>query len=100
MSAIDFLTDEDRDLIESEDDLDFVEDISDRQHVQDILELEPGELVTDPLIGVGVERYINGKQDGSLKKSIYLQLQADRYNVKTLQIDDDGNIDIDAERES
>lgn len=99
MSAIDFITNEDQDLLESDTDLDFVEDVSDSQHIHDLLQLEPGELAYDPLIGVGIERNMNGKADGSLKKTIYLQLQADRYSVKQLLIDDEGNINIDAERE-
>lgn len=98
MNAIDYIVDSDNDLVEG-DDLDFVEDISDGQHIQDILQLEPGELKYDPLIGVGIERYINGLADGSLKKNIFLQLEADNYNVKELQVTDGGNIEIDAERE-
>lgn len=100
MSAIDFITDEDQDLLESANDLDFVEDESDSQHIHDLLQLEPGELIYDPLMGVGIERNINGKADGSLKKMIYLQLQADGYSVRQLTIDDEGNIDINAEREN
>lgn len=98
MSAIDFLLDENNDLLEG-DDYDIVEGDSDRQHIQDILQLEPGELKYDPLMGVGIERYMNGLADGSLNKNIYLQLQADKYNVKEMQIDENGNIGINAQRE-
>jgi hypothetical protein len=99
MSAIDFLLSDDGDLFETATGQ-WVDTNSDGQHVHDILQLEPGELVTDPLIGVGIERNINGNVDGSLKKNIYLQLQADGYRVNLLSVDENGNIEIDVERES
>lgn len=99
MSAIDFILDVDNDLVESTDG-DFVEGESDGQHIQDLLMLEPGELVYDPLIGVAIERYRNGMADGNLNKTIYMQLQADRYKIEKLLIEGSGNIEIDAVRES
>lgn len=99
MSATDYIVDEHNDMVEAAD-FDFTEDSSDGQHIQDLLQLEPGELLYDPLMGVGIERYINGLADGNLRKNIYLQLQADKYRVNKLLIDNEGNIDIDADRES
>lgn len=97
MSAIDFLLDDNDDLLE-DDSGDIIEGVSDGQNIKDLLNLEPGELKYDPLMGVGITRYINGKADASLNKTISMQLQADRFVLNEFSIDRDGNIDIDAER--
>ena len=98
MIAIDYLTDEDGDMVEDATTLDFVEGESDDQHIQDIMRFEPGEMKYDVLMGVGIEKQINGvTNDGALRKLITLQLEADNYRVSELKIEGE-LIDINAER--
>jgi hypothetical protein len=98
MTAIDYLTDEDGDMQEDAVTLDFVEGVSDDQHIEDIIRFEPGEMKYDVLMGVGIEKQINGiTNNGGLRKLITLQLEADGYRVSELRIDGE-LIDINAER--
>lgn len=96
MTSNDFLTDESGDLLEENGD--WVEGASDDQHIYDLIDLEPGELKLDPLIGVGIRKAVNGVIDGGVERNIYLQLQADKYRIKSLSFNYP-NVDIDAERE-
>ncbi|MGQ0737670.1 MAG: hypothetical protein ACT4OJ_01295 [Bacteroidota bacterium] len=98
MIAIDYLTDDNGDIAEDPVTLDFVEGASDDQHIEDIMRFEPGEMKYDVLMGVGIEKQINGvTNDGALRKLITLQLEADDYRVSELRIAGE-LIDINAER--
>lgn len=100
MISFDYLMDEDGDMVEDANTLDFVEGESDDQHIQDIMRFEPGELKYDVLMGVGIEKQVNGiSNDGALRKLITLQLEADNYRVSQLRIQGE-LIDINAERTS
>ncbi len=99
-NAIDFLIEDDGDLVENPVTLDWEEGNSDGQHIQDILQLEPGELKYDILMGVGITRAINGPAaDGQLRRIIQMQLEADDYSIKKLTVTNE-TIEIDAERNS
>ena len=78
---------------------DFAIGESDGQHIQDILLIEPGELKSDLLTGVGIQKKINGSADGELRATTMLQLQADGYQVNSLNLNEE-IIQIDAERNS
>lgn len=76
---------------------DFVIGESDGQHIEAIFILEPGELKSNPLVGIGIQKKINGSADGDLRREAYLQLQADGYQVNQLNLNEE-IIEIDAER--
>ncbi|MGN7787424.1 hypothetical protein ACTJIJ_23020 [Niabella sp. 22666] len=92
--ARDLLYGEDGDLIIENNDL--VIGLSDYQHVELLLKCEAGEFKESPLVGVGINKYINGKMDGQLYRLINLQLEADGFKtlsveMKGEQISIDGN---------
>lgn len=66
---------------------DFVVKPSDQQHVQLIIITAMGEWKQFPLLGVGIEQFINAPASlQQLSKGIQLQLQSDNYTVKTLKV--------------
>lgn len=77
---------------------DYVMGESDMQHIEDILDAYPGEYRNAPLLGVYLQRGINGLMDGSIRRDININLQADNYLVKKVEITD-SNLNIDAERQ-
>lgn len=72
---------------------DFEIGVSDPQNVYLILMLPPGSWKQYPLTGVG-KQIINGTLDGGLRRNIQLQLEGDGYRLKALDLNSDGNIDI------
>ncbi|MBS1641539.1 MAG: hypothetical protein JSR11_03590 [Bacteroidetes bacterium] len=85
MPSIDFIQDDDLDLYE-DDNGNLVEGFSDGQHIQTILSLEPAELKSELLVGVGIKKKINGVLDGNLRKEVTLQLQGDGFTINTMNI--------------
>lgn len=77
---------------------DYVMDESDMQHIEDILDGYPGEYRNAPLLGVYLQRAVNGLMDGSIRRDININLQSDNYSVKKIEITDT-NLNIDAERQ-
>lgn len=77
---------------------DYVMGESDMQHIEDILDAYPGEYRNAPLLGVYLQRGINGLMNGSIRRDININLQADNYLVKKVEITD-SNLNIDAERQ-
>lgn len=77
---------------------DYVMDESDMQHIEDILDAYPGEYRNAPLLGVYLQRAVNGLLDGSIRRDININLQSDNYSVKKVEITDT-NLNIDAERD-
>jgi len=76
---------------------DYVMGESDMQHIEDILDAYPGEYRNAPLLGVYLQRGINGLIDGSIRRDININLQSDNYKVKKVEITDT-SLNIDAER--
>lgn len=82
---------------------DFKVDESDSQHVEHILIADKGQFRQHPLIGVGINRQMNGSiNPQEIRQTIKLQLESDGYNVRKIDIDpsDEMKIDIDAERKT
>ncbi len=65
---------------------DFVIDNSDAQNIRLLIDFHKGNLKQYPLTGVGKERLINGILDGSLRREIQQQLEADGYRLKNVRI--------------
>lgn len=98
MISIDFLRDENGDLLEDPGTLDFIEGPSDAQHKEDCMLTEPGTLIHNILAGVGLQKQINGAVDGRVKGEIQMQLEADGYKDVNISITGE-IIYIHAERE-
>jgi hypothetical protein len=78
---------------------DFVITDSDSQHVEDLIQAYTGHYKEFPLVGVGIDLYINsGGTQQELERSIRLQLESDGYSVNSIIVGNDGKITIDAER--
>jgi hypothetical protein len=75
---------------------------SDEQSIEHILISQPGMWKQSPLVGVGLEDYLNapgGAQAlNALRKNINLQLEMDGFNVINLAINDFDDIEINVER--
>src|SRR5436853_7829363 len=97
MDAEDFMLDADGDLLIENDD--YVIGLSDEQHIEDILDGYPGEYRNAPMLGVYLQRAVNGLVDGSIRRDIAINLEADNYKVGSVTISGD-NLDIDAKRKS
>jgi len=59
---------------------------ADLQNCMLIIRLHKGNVKQYPLIGYGEERLINGPVDGQARREIQMQLQADGYRPKRLEI--------------
>jgi len=78
---------------------DLVVNDSDQQHIEHILRASKGQFAQFPTIGVGMQYYVAGSiSPQALKKDISLQLRVDNFKVRTVTIDSDFRINIDAER--
>jgi hypothetical protein len=78
---------------------DFVITDSDAQHVEDIIQAYVGHYKEFPLVGVGIDLYINSSGTQlELERLIRLQLEGDGYSVNNIIVENDGKITIDAER--
>jgi hypothetical protein len=72
---------------------------SDGQHVQHICVADKGQYKQYPLLGVGLFRKINGPFNlQETKTDIKIQLRADNFTVNKVEIGQDFDIDIEAER--
>jgi phage baseplate assembly protein W len=78
---------------------DFAVRDSDAQHIQHILQTNKGENTQFPLLGAGILRYLNmsGSKLG-LKQKIRKALQMDGYRMKSLRVNDQFEIEINATR--
>lgn len=80
---------------------DLVIDYSDQQHIEDLLVSEKGDFKQSPLTGIGLLNYINApltKENRlALEKEIRLQLLADGFEIKQVEIGTEGSVNIDAE---
>lgn len=95
----DIITDSTNDLIIENGDFKLNE--SDSQHVEHIITADKGQFRQWPLIGVGINRLINGSiNPQSLKQVIKLNLESDNYNVRLIEVDsiDKLSINVDAQR--
>lgn len=81
MEAKDFKLGSDGDLVFSGGDLKI--DFSDKQHIKDIINSNTGWWKQFPLVGVGIQYYLNSSgKDQQLEREIRLQLTADGYSVE------------------
>lgn len=81
---------EDNDLLIE--DGDFVIDESDMQHIEDIIINNVGTYKEFPLVGIGIDRYINASiNPQALEREVKIQLQADGYEVKNPKVTLDPN---------
>lgn len=95
----DIITDETGDLTLQNGDL--LLGLSDSQHVEHIVLADKGHYRQNPLIGVGLARYLNGNINPvALEQEIKTNLEADNYTVNRVEIDPNsvGTLNIDAER--
>lgn len=90
----DYLYTEDMDLLIA--DGDFVVGESTFQHQQALLIAEKGELRQYPLTGVGAKSFLNDDKIGDLYPEIQKQFEADGMVVKTLSVNHEGKINVDA----
>lgn len=92
----DILFDTDGDLMIRNGDL--VVGDSTYQHVQGLLLHQKGHYKFDPLIGVGIENFLNDEvQNSELLKEVRTALEADGFIVKVLYIQEDGKLKIDGQ---
>ena len=76
---------------------DFVIDSSTAQHERLLIVSNKGEWRQHPTCGVGIERYINDEAPGDLPTAIRTELKNDGMTVKTVRMNMNGQIEIDAE---
>ncbi|MBB6499111.1 hypothetical protein [Pedobacter cryoconitis] len=69
---------------------DFYVEESDAQQVELILKSKQGEWKEAPQVGIDISRAQNGAIDRSLYRDIRVQLEADGFSVKELDINEDG----------
>lgn len=91
-------------LLDTDGDLDFINGdfaigFSDNQHIQDILESFPGSWKEYPLVGVGLDFYLNstGKEQ-TIKNEITRQLTSDGFSIDELEVEETGAINVKATR--
>lgn len=81
---------------------DFATGDSDENHLQKIILLEPGQVRFSPLTGLGMAQKLQSplglKQQDSLRRDIYLQLEIDGYNPNTANVTFGEEIEIKADR--
>lgn len=96
--AQDILMDSNNDLLFSNGDF-YVGDSGD-QHIQHIITAEKGQYYANPLVGVGIKKYLGGAFNRiDVERQIREQLQADGFNIRRLKVSratDQLEIDIDA----
>ncbi len=91
-AAKDLKLDEDGDLYIDPTTGDLKVDFSDKQHIKDIINSNAGWWKQFPLVGVGIQYYLNGPASAQqLEKNIKIQLQADGYSVDRTRVLFDAN---------
>lgn len=79
------IKDNDLDFVYSEFGGDMGSEISDNRHIQDIISSFPGYWKETPLIGVGIDSYVNSKgKTQELEKKIRVNLESDKWVVDKL----------------
>lgn len=100
MKATDLLLDTDDDLLVERGD--FVVGESDAQHLDLLLRTTQGDWRADPLVGVGLLRYLKAPygpaQAAPLTREVAIQLERDGYQVLELDLRDLADSTINAER--
>lgn len=72
---------------------DFIAIESDVQHVNDIIEASEGHYKQFPLLGVGIENYLNSNgKEQQLNNSIKVNLKSDNYDVNKIDIITDNGV--------
>lgn len=97
----DIALDKDGDLLFSNGDFKIVE--SDQQHIVDIINENEGAYKQFPLVGVGINKYLNASNANNiLLKNIKKQLEADGYHVNNILFNNNDltDIEVDAIRNS
>lgn len=101
MKALDLLLDDGYDLAIGPDG-DLLVGESDAQHLDLLLQTSAGDWRADPLVGIGLIRYLNGPhglaQAAAFGREVTIQLVRDGYRVLALNVTDLANISINAER--
>jgi hypothetical protein len=81
-AAKDLKLDDDGDLYINPNTGDVEIDFSDKQHIKDILTANVGWYKQFPLVGVGIQNYLNSSgMQQQLEREIKIQLTADGYSV-------------------
>lgn len=70
------------------------------QHKRDILLSAQGDYKSSPLVGVGIVEHLNGNDSATIRRDITIQLQKDGMTVRSVGIDTNGELTIDAEYEN
>lgn len=100
MIAMDIMTDLNNDLLIV--DGDFVIGESDMQHIHHILIAEQGDYKESPIIGIGIEKYINSTVDpvtiGSFINTATKHLKYDGFTNIEIDMKDFKNTEINADR--
>ncbi len=79
---------------------DLVLGVSDQQHREDLIMTEKGEIKQFPDAGVGARTYLESESPADLFREINLQYSADGMKVKSISINQVGNIVIEAPYEA
>lgn len=75
---------------------DFVTGISDQQQQNLLLMIGKGELKENPSVGVGIYKFLESEDKAGLLREISIQFSADGMNVKSVGLNNVGNIVVDA----
>ena len=85
---------DDNDLLILNDDLVLVE--SDDQHIADTINAAPGWWIETPTEGVGIMKYLKGKNSQELSRAIQINLKADGYDSRpVISFNTNGKLTID-----
>ena len=72
---------------------------SDEQHIEHIFEATKGSYYSDPLIGVGIRSIFSGPLDSQrLKQEIKSNLMLDNYDIFSIFVSKDFEIEVNAQR--
>ena len=97
IDAHDIRLDENDDMVAINGDM--VAVVSDAQHMKDIIDSNLGEWKESPLLGVGIRNDLNSSgRKQQLKRSIREQAEGDNYNVQRLEVFDNLEVEINADR--
>ena len=74
-------------------------DVSDEQHIEHIFEAGQGNYYAEPMIGINVRKMFLGNYDPQkTKQKIRQQLELDNYEIITILVSEDFEIEVNAER--